>query len=89
MDRSEIEEIFLQFLMNLTDDEKRNINFTQDVYNHINCDVEEEIKDELYRRVLNLINWRLLIEKMKEDLPEESDDERESIVETIYSVDSV
>jgi hypothetical protein len=71
MDQVEIEEIFLQFLSGLTDDEKKSIETDEDAYAYFNYDVEEEIKEELYRRAMNAINWKRVIEKMKEDLPEE------------------
>jgi hypothetical protein len=88
MDQAEIEEIFLQFLTGLTDDEKKSIETDEQAYEFFNFDVEEEIKEELYRRAMNAIDWNKIIKKMKEDLPEESDDERESIVETIYASDT-
>ena len=86
MDQAEIEEIFLQFLTGLTDDEKKSIETDEQAYEFFNFDVEEEIKEELYRRAMNIINWKRVIEKMKEDLPEEEDEE--SINETIYASDS-
>ena len=85
MDQVEIEEIFLQFLSGLTDDEKKSIETDEQAYEFFNYDVEEEIKEELYRRAMNVINWKRLIEKMKEDLPEEDE---ESINETIYASDT-
>ena len=86
MERSEIEEIFLQFLKTLTDDEKKSIETDEQAYEFFNFDVEEEIKEELYRRAMNVINWNKIIKKMKEDLPEEDDEE--SINETIYASDT-
>jgi hypothetical protein len=83
MDQAEIEEIFLQFLTGLTDDEKKSIETDEQAYEFFNYDVEEEIKEELYRRAFSIINWKRVIEKMKEDLPED-----ESINETIYASDS-
>jgi hypothetical protein len=83
MDQAEIEEIFLQFLTGLTDDEKKSIETDEQAYEFFNYDVEEEIKEELYRRAMNAIDWKRVIEKMKEDLPED-----ESINETIYASDS-
>jgi hypothetical protein len=89
MDQVEIEEIFLQFLTGLTDDEKKSIETDEQAYEFFNFDVEEEIKEELYRRAMNVINWKRVIEKMKEDLPEEDEEEeKESINETIYASDS-
>jgi len=89
MDQAEIEEIFLQFLTGLTDDEKKSIETDEQAYEFFNFDVEEEIKEELYRRAMNVINWKRVIEKMKEDLPEEDEEEeKESINETIYASDS-
>ena len=85
MERSEIEEIFLQFLKTLTDDEKKSIETDEQAYEFFNFDVEEEIKEELYRRAMNVINWNKIIKKMKEDLPE---DDEESINETIYASDT-
>ena len=86
MERSEIEEIFLQFLKTLTDDEKKSIETDEQAYEFFTYDVEEEIKEELYRRAMNVINWNKIIKKMKEDLPEEDDEE--SINETIYASDT-
>ena len=86
MDQAEIEEIFLQFLTGLTDDEKKSIETDEQAYEFFNFDVEEEIKEELYRRAMNAIDWKRVIEKMKEDLPEEEDEE--SINETIYGSDT-
>ena len=86
MDQAEIEEIFLQFLSGLTDDEKKSIETDEQAYEFFNFDVEEEIKEELYRRAMNAIDWNKIIEKMKEDLPEEDDEE--SINETIYASDT-
>jgi hypothetical protein len=86
MDQAEIEEIFLQFLTGLTDDEKKSIETDEQAYEFFNFDVEEEIKEELYRRAMNVINWDKLLKKMKEDLPEEEDEE--SINETIYASDT-
>ena len=85
MERSEIEEIFLQFLKTLTDDEKKSIETDEQAYEFFTYDVEEEIKEELYRRAMNVINWNKIIKKMKEDLPE---DDEESINETIYASDT-
>ena len=86
MDQAEIEEIFLQFLTGLTDEQKRGIESDEDAYAYFTYDVEEEIKEELYRRAMNVINWNKIIKKMKEDLPEEDDEE--SINETIYASDT-
>ena len=86
MDQAEIEEIFLEFLTGLTDDEKKSIETDEQAYEFFNFDVEEEIKEELYRRAMNAIDWKRVIEKMKEDLPEE--EEEESINETIYGSDT-
>ena len=86
MDQAEIEEIFLQFLTGLTDDEKKSIETDEQAYEFFTYDVEEEIKEELYRRAMNVINWNKIIKKMKEDLPEEDDEE--SINETIYASDT-
>ena len=85
MERSEIEEIFLQFLKTLTDDEKKSIETDEQAYEFFTYDVEEEIKEELYRRAMNVVNWNKIIKKMKEDLPE---DDEESINETIYASDT-
>ena len=86
MDQAEIEEIFLQFLTGLTDDEKKSIETDEQAYEFFNFDVEEEIKEELYRRSMNAVDWNKIIKKMKEDLPEEDDEE--SINETIYASDT-
>lgn len=86
MDQAEIEEIFLEFLTGLTDDEKKSIETDEQAYEFFNFDVEEEIKEELYRRAMNAIDWNKIIKKMKEDLPEEDDEE--SINETIYASDT-
>ena len=86
MDQAEIEEIFLQFLSGLTDDEKKSIETDEQAYEFFTYDVEEEIKEELYRRAMNVIKWNKIIKKMKEDLPEEDDEE--SINETIYASDT-
>ena len=89
MDQAEIEEIFLQFLTGLTDEQKKSIETDEQAYEFFNYDVEEEIKEELYRKAMNVINWKRVIEKMKEDLPEEDEEEeKESINETIYASDS-
>lgn len=86
MDQAEIEEIFLEFLTGLTDDEKKSIETDEQAYEFFNFDVEEEIKEELYRRAMNAVDWNKIIKKMKEDLPEEDDEE--SINETIYASDT-
>jgi hypothetical protein len=89
MDQVEIEEIFLQFLTGLTDEQKKSIETDEQAYTYFNYDVEEEIKEELYRKAMNVINWKRVIEKMKEDLPEEDEEEeKESINETVYASDS-
>jgi hypothetical protein len=90
MDQAEIEEIFLQFLTGLTDEQKKSIDTDEQAYAFFNCDVEEEIKEELYRRAMNAIDWNKLIKKMKEDLPEEEEEEeeKESMDETVYASDS-
>jgi hypothetical protein len=85
MDQAEIEEIFLEFLTGLTDDEKKSIETDEQAYEFFNFDVEEEIKEELYRRAMNAIDWNKIIKKMKEELPEEDE---ESINETIYASDT-
>lgn len=85
MDQAEIEEIFLEFLTGLTDDEKKSIETDEQAYEFFNFDVEEEIKEELYRRAMNAIDWNKIIKKMKEELPE---DDEESINETIYASDT-
>ena len=79
MDQVEIEEIFLQFLTGLTDDEKKSIETDEDAYAYFNYDVEEEIKEELYRRAMNAINWKRVIEVLKENLSVIEDEELESI----------
>jgi hypothetical protein len=85
MDQAEIEEIFLEFLTGLTDDEKKSIETDEQAYEFFNFDVEEEIKEELYRRAMNAVDWNKIIKKMKEELPEEDE---ESINETIYASDT-
>lgn len=89
MERSEIEEIFLQFLTSLTDDEKKSIETDEQAYEFFTYDVEEEIKEELYRRAMNAIDWKRIIEDLKENLSViEEEEELESIDETIYASDS-
>ena len=86
MDQAEIEEIFLQFLTGLTDDEKKSIETDEQAYEFFNYDVEEEIKEELYRRAMNAVNWKRVIDELKENLS--VIDEEESINVTIYESDS-
>lgn len=86
MDQVEIEEIFLQFLTGLTDDEKKSIETDEQAYEFFTYDVEEEIKEELYRRAMNAVNWKRVIDELKENLS--VIDEEESINVTIYESDS-
>lgn len=86
MDQAEIEEIFLQFLTGLTDDEKKSIETDEQAYAFFTYDVEEEIKEELYRRAMNAVNWKRVIDELKENLS--VIDEEESINVTIYESDS-
>ena len=86
MDQVEIEEIFLQFLTGLTDDEKKSIETDEQAYAFFTYDVEEEIKEELYRRAMNAVNWKRVIDELKENLS--VIDEEESINVTIYESDS-
>lgn len=89
MEQAEIEEIFLQFLTGLTDEQKRGIESDEDAYAYFTYDVEEEIKEELYRRAMNAVNWKKLIEDLKEKLSVvDEEEEKESIYETIYASDS-
>lgn len=72
MNRSDIEDLFLQVLLELDNEDKKRIDSENDAYAYFNYDVEEEIKEELYRIAMSVINWREIIRKMKEDLPEEN-----------------
>ena len=72
MERSDIEDLFLQVLLELDNEDKKRIDSENDAYAYFNYDVEEEIKEELYRLAMSVINWREIIRKMKEDLPEEN-----------------
>ena len=72
MERSDIEDLFLQVLLELDNEDKKRIDNENDAYAYFNYDVEEEIKEELYRIAMSVINWREIIRKMKEDLPEEN-----------------
>ena len=77
MQRSDIEDLFLQVLLELDDEDKKRIDNENDAYAYFNYDVEEEIKEELYRIAMSVINWREIIRKMKEDLPESEEEENQ------------
>ena len=77
MERSDIEDLFLQVLLELDNEDKKRIDNENDAYAYFNYDVEEEIKEELYRLAMSVINWREIIRKMKEDLPESEEEENQ------------
>jgi len=77
MERSDIEDLFLQVLLELDDEDKKRIDSENEAYAYFNYDVEEEIKEELYRIAMSVINWRAIIRKMKEDLPESEEEEKQ------------
>jgi hypothetical protein len=77
MERSDIEDLFLQVLLELDDEDKKRIDSENEAYAYFNYDVEEEIKEELYRIAMSVINWREIIRKMKEDLPESEEEEKQ------------
>lgn len=77
MNRSDIEDLFLQVLLELDNEDKKRIDSENEAYAYFNYDVEEEIKEELYRIAMSVINWREIIRKMKEDLPESEEEENQ------------
>lgn len=74
MERSDIEDIFLNFLLTLDEDIQKKIKYQDDIFENLSYDDEEEIRHELYRIAISSINFSDLIQKLKENLPE-SDEE--------------
>ena len=74
MERSDIEDIFLNFLLNLDEDLLKKIKYQDDIFENLTYDDEEEIKHELYRIAIASINFSDLIQKLKENLPESEEE---------------
>jgi hypothetical protein len=74
MDRSDIEDLFINFLLNLDKDLLKKIKYQEDIFENLSYDDEEEIKNELYRIAISSINFSDIIQKLKEDLPESEEE---------------
>jgi hypothetical protein len=73
----EAEDLFLTYLKTLPEDQLRNMHNGQDVINAITDDAEWDFKDELWEIVKRSIQYSLVLERAKEDLPEEVEEEEE------------
>jgi hypothetical protein len=74
MERSDIEDIFVNFLLTLDKDLLKKIKYQEDIFENLSYDDEEEIKHELYRIAIGSINFSDIIQKLKEDLPESEEE---------------
>lgn len=71
-----LEEMIFKFLDGkLTDAEKKQIHSAYDCEREIDEETEDEIKDVLYKYVLRNVAWWKIVDKLKQDL--DSDDENE------------
>lgn len=74
-----LEEMIFNFLDNhLTIQEKRDIHNGYDAEKHLDEETQDEMRDALYKYVLNNVAWYRIIAKLKADIESESETESES-----------
>jgi hypothetical protein len=74
----EAEDLFITFLKTLPDSELKELYNGYDVLNAIPEDAIEDFKDELWEIVKRSVEYSLILQKAKEDLPESEPDEESS-----------
>ena len=82
-------DLIYEFIKNrMTEEEQRRISSSVQVLQKLGDDEdsENEIKDELYRVLLNEVNWSNLIQRIHYELPEEEDDDEHK--SDVYDNDS-
>ena len=73
-----LEDMIYQLLSrSLTDGEKRRLYNWYDVVEHIDEESREDMKEELFRFVLNALNHSRLISRLQSSVPEKDDEEEE------------
>lgn len=73
---SYLEDMIVKFLTaKLTDDEKRQLFSAHDCEREIDEQTEDEMKHALYQYVLNNVAWWKIIEKVKDDVESENENE--------------
>jgi len=73
-----VEEIIISYLETLPSSELKNMDSADRITSALNYDVEEEIKEEVWRLLLHNLNYRRIIEKLEEVLVDRNDDEEEN-----------
>jgi len=80
MEAFEVEELLLQFLKTLSIPEQKEIHNGQDILSALTNDAEEDLKEEIWNRIRNSINYIRVAQRLQDDLKinlPESDDEPE------------
>jgi regulator of replication initiation timing len=67
------EDLILDYLFHHSSiDDLKQINNAEDMLNTLTYDAIEEIKDELWSAILNRLNYRFMLERLEEQLSEDS-----------------
>ena len=68
-----LEDLIIQYIFAVFSlEQQRELTTMRDVEENLHEDAIEEMKDELYNRVYNLINWRRILQTIEENCAEES-----------------
>ena len=79
----EAEDLFVTFLKTLPDSDLKQLHNGYDVLNAIPEDAIEDFKDELWEIVKRSVEYSLILQRAKEDLPESEPEEESSDEEEV------
>jgi len=75
----ETEDVLVDYLCDLPNEQVRDINDWDDVFNSaLTMDAEEELKEHIWQLIKYNLNIKSVVERIKEDLPPASDEEIET-----------
>ena len=68
-----LEDLIIEYIFAVfSPEQQRELTTVRDVEENLHEDAIEEMKDELYKHVYNLINWKRILERIEENCYEES-----------------
>lgn len=74
-----LEDLIIEYIFAVfSPEQQRELTTMRDVEENLHEDAIEEMKEELYNHVYNLINWKRILERIEENCAEESCDEEDN-----------
>jgi hypothetical protein len=77
---TELQDLLYEFVKErMTEEEQRSLTTSATILNKLDEESEEELKTELFHRLLKYINWSVLIRHIHASLPEQEDEDEEVV----------